>query len=1120
MGDFNVELPRGVLGVIGDRALHGRRYQHVASLIAWLQNLGVRALNTYSDTHPRPHHHLHHTVGAAGQSSTQESLSSCRAVPDAQNQRYDDLGVFSQLERAGNLDHDDLWTWGRGRKRVRRTQIDYVCVTDAFIGRAAPLRHVPPILKKSDHVPVYALVELAYTIADIQVATGTPSKKGWAPNTDADMSAFKNHMVQLCINAPSLKDLESGLQHAVSSTPHCTASSSRMREIRTANAAVRDARKRLQQGDPYQRVQLVRDLRTAKREAKLRKNVIRLRSVRSGVGRQRVTLFLDIPEHGPTADREAWKTGAWKFGSERFCNLENDFQRQAQRLQELYSTMRAQQLDGISIPTMTLFDCLSARAESKKGKSTGQDQIPNEAYKALPFFCVILYWSLFKERQGNIESADPAFWKCMEYVGIPKPESESIPSLGNLRWISKLAGGQKWYQRGVRACLRRQLRPCDVWTFGFQKGRSTTDITSVLRHLLWIADTYHGHTIFLGCLDVKTAFDCMDHGLIARALRWRGVHPGTIFNIMRELSFVEARMSLPGCDPTEYFKFLRGGKQGGVDTPDIFTVVMEFVLGNSVHAWERQGLGFGCDAGDGSSITHFIWADNIFLVSGSARGLQAMIDDATHSLYESGLAWKPSSLQYLVAGDGRLEEYRFTCKLPGGQSMPLERVFNMKVLGEMLDDRGSTSTAVDYRKQCAEGQYWAHKHIFLSPAPVLEKLRAWERGPQCSAVFGCQSWCITKQLLQELWTWELKFLRRVFKMRWLKHVVPYHVYLQNTADKIKTWFRRHSVRPIHVRVLEAYHKAAWRELDMVIGQGRQPLKLARLCRSRVSWEFFKLARPSARSSSGWTQRSGGHKTSWEDLMVSVHGPCWRRIRDNMGKQAWKSDFPVFAKAVFGEESLSFAISTHSTRQSGDHADERPSKKQRLRFSGDVPDPADMLDTPAALLRWDRLDKCFLFLCDSKMLAEVVCGHAALHDVGSDKPVFDRMANGLFALCGKGWRPPQLAEDPVQWMPRKHNKVADGLADLTMDRMNSWSKRYPTKLDPKCANIVIQSDGGRRSETCAAASVIIGIFGMFEGETLYQPWYAEGVYIPVDVTVFQAEMIALDRAIERVAHELV
>ena len=131
-----------------------------------------------------------------------------------------------------------------------------------------------------------------------------------------------------------------------------------------------------------------------------------------------------------------------------------------------------------------------------------------------------------------------------------------------------------------------------------------------------------------------------------------------------------------------------------------------------------------------------------------------------------------------------------------------------------------------------------------------------------------------------------------------------------------------------------------------------------------------------------------------------------------------------------------------------------------------------------------------------------------------------MANRLFVLYGKGWRPPQLAEDPVQWMPRKHNKVADGLADLTMDRMCSWSKRYPTKLGPNYANIVIQSDGGRRSETCAAASVIIWIFGMFEGETLYQPWYAEGVYIPVDVTVFQAEMIALDRAIERVAHELV
>eukprot|EP00959_Pyramimonas_sp_CCMP1952_P130650 2732081-Pyramimonas_sp.AAC.1 len=89
----------------------------------------------------------------------------------------------------------------------------------------------------------------------------------------------------------------------------------------------------------------------------------------------------------------------------------------------------------------------------------------------------------------------------------------------------------------------------------------------------------------------------------------------------------------------------------------------------------------------------------------------------------------------------------------------------------------------------------------------------------------------------------------------------------------------------------------------------------------------------------------------------------------------------------------------------------------------------------------------------------------------------------------------------------------------MDRRCSWSRRCTTKLKPNCANIVIQSDVGRRSATCAAVSVIVWIFGNFEGTTSYQPWYAEGMYMPVDATVFQAEMISLDRAIEWVAREL-
>eukprot|EP00959_Pyramimonas_sp_CCMP1952_P437101 9151766-Pyramimonas_sp.AAC.1 len=89
----------------------------------------------------------------------------------------------------------------------------------------------------------------------------------------------------------------------------------------------------------------------------------------------------------------------------------------------------------------------------------------------------------------------------------------------------------------------------------------------------------------------------------------------------------------------------------------------------------------------------------------------------------------------------------------------------------------------------------------------------------------------------------------------------------------------------------------------------------------------------------------------------------------------------------------------------------------------------------------------------------------------------------------------------------------------MDRTATWSKLYITKLNPQTANIVIQTDGGRRSEHCAAASIIVGVFGKLDGTIVDEPWYAEGMYIPVDVTVFQSEMIALDRALAWLVHEV-
>ena len=70
-------------------------------------------------------------------------------------------------------------------------------------------------------------------------------------------------------------------------------------------------------------------------------------------------------------------------------------------------------------------------------------------------------------------------------------------------------------------------------------------------------------------------------------------------------------LSLPGAWPSERFDLERGGKQGGVETPEEFNIMLEIALGDVLKKWDMSGYGFALDD-DGSRINHVIWADNIF----------------------------------------------------------------------------------------------------------------------------------------------------------------------------------------------------------------------------------------------------------------------------------------------------------------------------------------------------------------------------------------------------------------------------------------------------------------------------------------------------------------------------
>ena len=79
----------------------------------------------------------------------------------------------------------------------------------------------------------------------------------------------------------------------------------------------------------------------------------------------------------------------------------------------------------------------------------------------------------------------------------------------------------------------------------------------------------------------------------------------------------------------------------------------------------------------------------------------------------------------------------------------------------------------------------------------------------------------------------------------------------------------------------------------------------------------------------------------------------------------------------------------------------------------------------------------------------------------------------------------------------------------MDRRQSWKRNFSTKLSPKCADVIVQTDGGLRPSDCAAAAFIIGLWG-HDGDILsFEPMVAGGTFLESSHMVFAWEAIALD-----------
>ncbi len=653
-----------------------------------------------------------------------------------------------------------------------------------------------------------------------------------------------------------------------------------------------------------------------------------------------------------------------------------------------------------------------------------------------------------------------------------------VTDFEGLRWICKSAVLQKWYLRALRPRLRAQLRPCRVQSYGFRRLTSTADLTGLVRELQYIARTW-GYPLLISCQDIRWAFDSLPHELISEALLARGVSPLDVGLHMRELTALTATITLPFVGSTAPFAFNKGGKQGGIETPDEWRAVVDYIMEPIVISWNERNVGFQLrDTETNVLVNHAVWADNIVLFASSYSEMQLMIGDlnracATYTS-RSGvrhLCWKPDSLECIASGTLRDVEPVALALQQDQHLLKYKQKEKIILLGDLLDQDGSTQSSVEYNLSRAEAHYYKHREVLSNRAmPVGKRLQARAKSSSTVGAYNGETWHLTAKILSDLRTWELKMLRRLLQLR-RRPQESYQYYNQRTAAMVDKWCSDNGVLPLYGKVLKAVFKAAWRESMFSLDGGISPLRQVRLYRTEVWWQTCcALTDPAKRRRLGVKHSTRGRSAAaWEHPFVVLWGCQWREKRQECKSlRSWMALFGHFAFGVcdlWGLPQLSVGLA---------RGDESPGRSlQTYKLPTSLADMPELPQNPKEH-GWSTQGKRVWIQTDNQTLAELFGGRAVL-DLDELRPPCVRASRALQTLMAKEWLPRTSVSDIIEWDRREYNVVADFCANVAVEDQQDWYTQWAREIQEaqrRGCNIRACFDGARKGNGASSAGVAI------------------------------------------------
>ena len=509
-----------------------------------------------------------------------------RAIDLLEHLRENKLRAINTWPCEAHATRDNAWTClgARGEQRL----IDYICYEEALPYRVCYKEDV-----NTDHRAIHTAIQLAQEADLIQHVTfikekkrrRTKSKKHWAPSTEAAATTFRGNVELLSGRSATLKTFQEGMVSLIQGTPSRTKGNSR--PIRPQKTAEQTAAERMveEAQTPLGSVYAARRVMKLKRAANNQfQKIVRDWEALYGQRKDKLTQKVQTPRHHDHIFSTSAPEAAGECIRGYYEDLFNSRRWKKEDYQLWFHTSVRHLTDSsrnwrrLHIPISTLIDSWRG---IKHGKAPGRDGIANEAlaYFNWESLCRLRGFSKKNNNEEGGEVSD--LWFDIDIQCIPKNKKPETWGNGAPFRYSPLCRNSCC---AVTARMYDDWIDLPLWMAGFMEGRQTLELTFAVQQAFG-KSLAMGRGCWVAKLDVRKAFDTMDHPEFASLCESYGIHPSLILSTLREWEGARTTIEVNGFGSR--INMMAGGRQGGRDTPKLWNILLYLILRDLVEEWEK-----------------------------------------------------------------------------------------------------------------------------------------------------------------------------------------------------------------------------------------------------------------------------------------------------------------------------------------------------------------------------------------------------------------------------------------------------------------------------------------------------------------------------------------------------